>query len=122
MRHTSLNGVVTAASVDTVKVVDADILWRKCSCPFNDNVHCDECSGNYFGIMDEWKLKVHFVSSIAQRALKLKLKFKGKTLEDKKSVGGCNRLTDAEIGKLQKYYGLAVRNNSGYLSAMRQAI
>ncbi|GFU25628.1 uncharacterized protein TNCV_3621941 [Trichonephila clavipes] len=51
-----------------------------------------------FGNSGEWKLKVHFVSSIAQR------------------------LTDAEIDKLQRYYGLAIRNNSGNLSAMKQAI
>ncbi|GFX08342.1 uncharacterized protein TNCV_3268311 [Trichonephila clavipes] len=54
------------------------------------------------------------------RALKLKLK--GKKLEDKKSLGGRNRLTDAEIDKVQRYYGLAIRNNSGNLSAMKQAI
>ncbi|GFV13813.1 uncharacterized protein TNCV_3695251 [Trichonephila clavipes] len=54
------------------------------------------------------------------RALKLKLK--GKKLEDKKSLGGRNRLTDAVIDKLQRYYGLAIRNNSGNLSAMKQAI
>ncbi|GFX77790.1 uncharacterized protein TNCV_1107071 [Trichonephila clavipes] len=96
--HTSLNGVVTAVSVDTGKVVDAEILSRKCSCHFNGNLHSDECSVNYFGNSGEWKLKVHFVSSIAQR------------------------LTDAEIDKLQRYYGLAIRNNSGNLSAMKQAI
>ncbi|GFV27187.1 uncharacterized protein TNCV_2124031 [Trichonephila clavipes] len=50
------------------------------------------------------------------------LKLKGKKLEDKKSLGGRNRLTDAEIDKLQRYYGLAIRNNSGNLSAMKQAI
>ncbi|GFV95581.1 uncharacterized protein TNCV_4575821 [Trichonephila clavipes] len=33
--HTSLNGVATAVSVDTGKVVDAEILSRKCSCHFN---------------------------------------------------------------------------------------
>ncbi|GFS73765.1 uncharacterized protein TNCV_1458101 [Trichonephila clavipes] len=39
-----------------------------------------------------------------------------------KRMGGRNRLTDAEIDKLQRYYGLAIRNNSGNLSAMKQAI
>ncbi|GFV10286.1 uncharacterized protein TNCV_3439721 [Trichonephila clavipes] len=96
--HTSLNGVVAAVNVDTGKVVDAEILSRKCSCHFNGNLHSDECSANYFGNSGEWKLKAHFVSSIAQR------------------------LTDAEIDKLQRYYGLAIRNNSGNLSAMKQAI
>ncbi|GFV43676.1 uncharacterized protein TNCV_880021 [Trichonephila clavipes] len=47
--HTSLNGVVTAVSVDTGKVIDAEILSRKCSCHFNGNLHRDECSANYFG-------------------------------------------------------------------------
>ncbi|GFX64249.1 uncharacterized protein TNCV_1499731 [Trichonephila clavipes] len=47
--HISLNGVVTAVSVDTGKVVDAEILSRKCSCHFNGNLHSDECSANYFG-------------------------------------------------------------------------
>ncbi|GFW33169.1 uncharacterized protein TNCV_4699851 [Trichonephila clavipes] len=47
--HTSLNGVVTAVSVDTGKVADAEILSRKCSCHFSGNLHSDECSANYFG-------------------------------------------------------------------------
>ncbi|GFS68324.1 uncharacterized protein TNCV_307031 [Trichonephila clavipes] len=58
--HTSLNGVVTAVSVDTGKDVDAEILSRKCSCHFNGNLHSDECSANYFGNSGEWMLKVHF--------------------------------------------------------------
>ncbi|GFT44438.1 uncharacterized protein LOC100901629 [Trichonephila clavipes] len=36
-------------SVDTGKVVDAEILSRKCSCHFNGNLHSDECSAIYFG-------------------------------------------------------------------------
>ncbi|GFT96111.1 uncharacterized protein TNCV_1360941 [Trichonephila clavipes] len=67
--HTSLNGVVTAVSVDTGKVIDAEILSRKCSCHFNGNLHSDECSANYFGNSGGMKLKVHFVSSIAQEVL-----------------------------------------------------
>ncbi|GFW22934.1 transposable element Tcb2 transposase [Trichonephila clavipes] len=101
-------------------------------------------------IVGEWKLKVHLVSSIAQRYyticnihniwmmgiaykkavleskpykyVKIKnlecvdhvekrmgtqlkgLKLKGKRLEDKRSLEGPNRLTDAEIDKLQRYY------------------
>ncbi|GFY27465.1 uncharacterized protein TNCV_2070851 [Trichonephila clavipes] len=145
-------------SVDTGKVIDAEILSRKCSCHFNGNLHSDECSANYFG--NSWKLKVHFVSSIAQstnnlrytqylgdgdsKAYKavleskpykdvnieklecwvmlrkkdgyatqgIKLKLKGKKLEDKKSLGGRNRLTDAEIDKLQRYYGFGNSKNS----------
>ncbi|GFU55050.1 uncharacterized protein TNCV_425571 [Trichonephila clavipes] len=59
--HTSLNDVVTAVSVDTGKVVDAEILWRKCSCHFNSNLHSDECSANYLGNSGGMEVeKVHF--------------------------------------------------------------
>ncbi|GFV18843.1 uncharacterized protein TNCV_4757301 [Trichonephila clavipes] len=64
----------------------------------------------------------HVEKRMGTRLRALKLKLKGKKLEDKKSLGGRNRLTDAEIDKLQRYYGLAIRNNSGNLSAMKQAI
>ncbi|GFT20998.1 uncharacterized protein TNCV_3131461 [Trichonephila clavipes] len=169
--HTSLNGVVTAVSVDTGKVIDAEILSRKCSCHFNGNLHSDECSANYFGnsggMEVEGALRIfnrsevlhnlrytqylgdgdskaykavleskpykdvnieklecvgHVEKRMGTRLRALKLKLKGKKLEDKKSLGGRNRLTDAEIDKLQRYYGLAIRNNSGNLSAMKQAI
>ncbi|GFT50909.1 uncharacterized protein TNCV_1195111, partial [Trichonephila clavipes] len=171
MGHTSLNGVVTAVSVDTGKVVDAEILSRKCSCHFNGNLYSDECSANYLGnsgVMEvEGALRIfnrsevlhnlrctqylgdgnskaykavleskpykdvnieklecvgHVEKRMGTRLSALKLKLKGKKLEDKKSLGGRNRLTDAEIDKLQRYYGLAIRNNSGNLSAMKQAI
>ncbi|GFX86204.1 uncharacterized protein TNCV_2560861 [Trichonephila clavipes] len=142
--HTSLNGVVTVVSVDTGKVVDAEILSRKCSCHFNGSLHSDVCSANYFGNsggmeveaykavleskpckdvnVEKLECVVHVEKRMGTRLRALKLKLKGKKLEDKKSLGGCNRLTDAETDKLQRYYGLAIRNNSGNLSAMKQAI
>ncbi|GFS78880.1 uncharacterized protein TNCV_4341481 [Trichonephila clavipes] len=142
--HTSLNGVVTAVSVDTGKVVDAEILSRKCSCHFNGNLHSDECSANYLGNSGGMEVEAykavleskpykdvnieklecvgHVEKRMGTRLRALKLKLKGKKLEDKKSLGDRNRLTDAEIDKLQRYYGLAIRNNSGNLSAMKQAI
>ncbi|GFU63389.1 uncharacterized protein TNCV_44351 [Trichonephila clavipes] len=153
--HTSLNGVVTAVSVDTGKVIDAEILSRKCSCHFNGNLHSDECSANYFGnsggMEVEGALRIfnrsevlhnlrytqylgdgdskaykavleskpykdvnieklecvgHVEKKMGTRLRALKLKLKGKKLEDKKSLGGRNRLTDAEIDKLQRYYDL----------------
>ncbi|GFU86394.1 uncharacterized protein TNCV_1417461 [Trichonephila clavipes] len=156
-------------SVDTGKVVDAEILSRKCSCHFNGNLHSDECSANYFGNSGGMEVegalrifnrsevlhnlrytqylgdgdskaykavleskpykdvnieKLEYVGHVEKRmGTRLRaLKLKGKKLEDKKSLGGRNRLTDAEIDKLQRYYGLAIRNNSGNLSAMKQAI
>ncbi|GFV38461.1 uncharacterized protein TNCV_4393421 [Trichonephila clavipes] len=126
--HTSLNGVVTAVSVDTGKVVDAEILSRKCSCHFNGNLHSDECWANYFGNSGGMEVEAykavleskpykdvnieklecvgHVEKRMGTRLRALKLKFKGKKLEDKKSLGGRNRLTDAEIDKLQRYYDL----------------
>ncbi|GFY03879.1 uncharacterized protein TNCV_1196591 [Trichonephila clavipes] len=65
--HTSLNGVVTAVSVDTGEVVDAEILSRKCSCNFNGNVYSVESSANLIGNSRGMELKVHFVSSITHR-------------------------------------------------------
>ncbi|GFW70985.1 histone-lysine N-methyltransferase SETMAR [Trichonephila clavipes] len=124
--HTSLNGVVTAVSVDTGKVIDAEILSRKCSCHFNGNLHSDECSANYFGnsggMEVEGALRIFNRSEDGYATQGIKIKIKRQKLEDKKSLGGRNRLTDAEIDKLQRYYGLAIRNNSGNLSAMKQAI
>ncbi|GFY14864.1 uncharacterized protein TNCV_234141 [Trichonephila clavipes] len=142
--HTSLNGVVTAVSVDTGKVVDAEILSRKCSCHFNGNLLSDECSANYFGNSGGMEVEAykavleskpykdvnieklecvgHVEKRMGTRLRALKLKLKGKKLEDKKSLGDRNRWTDAEIDKLQRYYGLAIRNNSGNLSPMKQAI
>ncbi|GFW38449.1 uncharacterized protein TNCV_1333021 [Trichonephila clavipes] len=126
--HTSLNGVVTTVSVDTGKVVDAEILSRKCSCHFNGNLHSDECSANYFGNSGGMEVEAykavleskpykdvnieklecvgHVEKRMGTQLRALKLKLKGKKLEDKKSLGGRNRLTDAEIDKLQRYYDL----------------
>lgn len=36
--------------------------------------------------------------------------------EEKKSMGGKGRLTDVMIDKLQNYYGIAIRSNSGDLA------
>ncbi|GFT94894.1 uncharacterized protein TNCV_1471991 [Trichonephila clavipes] len=52
----------------------------------------------------------------------LKLKMTGKKLNDKKTLGGRCRLTDAEIDKLQRYYGLAIRNNTDSINSMKRAI
>ncbi|GFX34548.1 uncharacterized protein TNCV_3657861 [Trichonephila clavipes] len=131
-------------SVDTGKVVDAEILSRNCSCHFNGNLHSDECSANYFGnsggMEVEGALRIfnrsevlhnlrytqylgdgdskaykavleskpykdvnieklecvgHVEKRMGTRLSALKLKLKGKKLEDKKSLGGRNRLIDA---------------------------
>ncbi|GFT72135.1 hypothetical protein TNCV_2272361 [Trichonephila clavipes] len=48
----------------------------------------------------------------------LKLKMKGKKLSDKKTLDDHGRLADAEIDKLQSYYGLTIRNNTGSINSI----
>ncbi|GFX50225.1 uncharacterized protein TNCV_2782471 [Trichonephila clavipes] len=115
--HTSLNGVVTAWGGMEVEgalrifnrsevlhnlrytqyLGDGDSKAYKAvleSKPYKDvNIEKLECVG-------------HVEKRMGTRLRALKLKLKGKKLEDKKSLGGRNRLTDAEIDKLQRYYDL----------------
>ena len=51
-----------------------------------------------------------------------KRKARGKKLDDGKTVGGTNRLTDKVTNKIQNYYGQAIRNNVGDLEMMRNDI
>ena len=56
-------------------------------------------------------------------ALRTLLKdMKGKKMSDSKTVGGKGRLTKERIDSIQRYYGNAIRANSGNLSQMQQAI
>ena len=49
--HTSLNGVITATSVDTGKVIDVAILSKHCHCKNKfDGQHEDKCSANFQGV------------------------------------------------------------------------
>jgi len=43
-------------------------------------------------------------------------------LADGKGVGGQGRLSDHLIDQMQNYYGYAIRNNSGQLDEMKNAI
>lgn len=45
-----------------------------------------------------------------------------KTEEDNKGIGGKGKLTNSLIDKLQNYYGIAIRSNTGDLSGMKSAI
>ncbi|GFU60715.1 uncharacterized protein TNCV_2754651 [Trichonephila clavipes] len=48
----------------------------------------------------------------------LKLKMKGEKLSDKESLDDHGRLADAEMDKLQRYYGLAIRNNTDRINSI----
>ena len=52
----------------------------------------------------------HVQKRMGKHLLKLKSSTKGK-LDDGKTIGGRGRLTDAKIKQLQRYYGLAIRQN-----------
>ncbi|GFT88810.1 uncharacterized protein TNCV_906381 [Trichonephila clavipes] len=110
---TSLNGAGIATSVYTRKVLDASILSRFCKClnkMYNENcIEKLECVG-------------YVEKRIGTRLRALKLKMKGKKLSDKKTLDGHGRLTDAEIEKLQRFYGLAIRNNTDSINSMKRAI
>ncbi|XP_058961471.1 uncharacterized protein [Pocillopora verrucosa] len=53
----------------------------------------------------------HVQKRMGKHLLNLKARTKGK-LEDGKPIGGRGRLTETKIKKLQKYYGLAIRQNT----------
>ncbi|GFU90417.1 uncharacterized protein TNCV_3948471 [Trichonephila clavipes] len=65
----------------------------------------------------------HVKRRMGTRLRAFKLKMKGKTLiKRQKTLGGHGRLTDVEIDKLQRYYGLAIRNNTDSINSMKRAI
>ncbi|GFY01730.1 uncharacterized protein TNCV_1467221 [Trichonephila clavipes] len=55
------------------------------------------------------------------RLRRLKTKMRGQKF-DGKPLCGRNRLTEAEIDRLQAYYGLAIRRNLSSVKDMQQAI
>ncbi|GFW33709.1 uncharacterized protein TNCV_2977501 [Trichonephila clavipes] len=56
------------------------------------------------------------------RLRRLKTKMRGQKLSDGKPLCGRNRLTEAEIDRLQAYYGLVIRRNLSSVKDMQQAI
>ena len=69
---------------------------------YGDNVHIEklECCG-------------HVQKRMGFRLRKKCKEMKGKKLSDGKSLSGRGRLTDGEINKLQRYYGMAIRRHAG---------
>ena len=64
----------------------------------------------------------HVQKRMGSQLRKLKATYKSKVLDNGKSISGHNRLTDSQIDSLQVYYGMAIRNNTGNLDNMKQAI
>ncbi|GFT34630.1 uncharacterized protein TNCV_4125681 [Trichonephila clavipes] len=72
--------------------------------------------------IEKMKCVRHVEKRMGTRLRALKLKMKGKKLSDEKTLDGCGRFTDAEIDKLQRYLGLANRNNTDSINSMKRAI
>ena len=64
----------------------------------------------------------HFQKRVGTRLRKLRSEYKGRKLSDGKFLTGKGRLTDVAINSLQNYFGMAIRQNSGQLYAMKKAI
>lgn len=47
---------------------------------------------------------------------------KGPVVEDRKVLGGRNRLTDAQVDKFQTYYGLAIKRAGSSLEKMKMNV
>ncbi|KAJ4447696.1 hypothetical protein ANN_09704 [Periplaneta americana] len=168
--HTSMNGVVTATSVDTGKVIGVAVMSKYCRCP-NKKEHSENCTANYSGnsggmevagvvkifqqsepcdkvryinylgdgdskaykAINELKpygenvpiTKLKCIGHVQKRMgtrLRLKTSYKGKKLQDGKSLDGKNRLTEAVIDQIQNYYGMAIRQNVNSAENMRKAV
>ncbi|GFY04785.1 uncharacterized protein TNCV_420391 [Trichonephila clavipes] len=128
----SKNGLVTVTSVDTGKVIDVEVFSKHCICP-NKTKHLQNCKRNFEGYSDgdskaftsivENKVygdhcsvkKLECIGHVMKRMgtslRRLKTKMRGQKLSDGKPLCGRNRLTEAEIDRLQAYYDLAIRRN-----------
>ncbi|GFV36797.1 uncharacterized protein TNCV_5010811 [Trichonephila clavipes] len=134
----SKNGLVTVTSVDTGKVIDVEVFQNivfvrtkpsifkivreilKATAAFTsiveNKVYGDHCS------VEKLECIGHVMKRMGTRLRCLKTKMRGQKLSDGKPLCGRNRLTEAEIDRLQAYYGLAIRINLSSVKDMQQAI
>ncbi|GFS77970.1 uncharacterized protein TNCV_2028391 [Trichonephila clavipes] len=121
----SKNGLVTVTSVDTGKVIDVEVFSKHCICP-NKTKHLQNCKRNFEGYsaftsivenkvygdhcsVEKLECIGRIMKRMGTRLRRLKTKMRGQKLSDGKPLCGRNRLTEAEIDRLQAYYGLAIR-------------
>ena len=64
----------------------------------------------------------HIQKRVGTRLRKFKKEKGSEMLSDGKTLGGIGRLNEKWINKLQNYYGLAIRQNTTDLDAMRRAV
>ncbi|GFT72603.1 uncharacterized protein TNCV_974491 [Trichonephila clavipes] len=102
--YTSLNGIVTVTSIETV----ACFVWK--------NIY-----GNEYPI-EKLECIGHVMKRMGTRLRRLKAQLKGQILSDGNCLSWKNRLTEHEIDNLRSYYGSAIRRNHSSVQNMRQAI
>ncbi|GFX01687.1 uncharacterized protein TNCV_4279671 [Trichonephila clavipes] len=145
----SKNGLVTVTSVDTGKVIDVEVFQNivfvrtkpsifkiRSQSLYNvrytkylgegdskaftsiveNKVYGDHCS------VEKLECIGHVMKRMGIRLRRLKTKMRGQKLSDEKPLCGRNRLTEAEIDRLQAYYGLAISRNLSSVKDMQQAI
>ncbi|GFW86216.1 uncharacterized protein TNCV_4779281 [Trichonephila clavipes] len=81
-----------------------------------NKVYGDHCS------VEKLECIGHVMKRMGTRLRRLKTKMRGQKFSDGKPLCGRNRLTKAEIDRLQAYYGLAIRRNLSSVKDMQQAI
>ncbi|GFU52592.1 uncharacterized protein TNCV_617081 [Trichonephila clavipes] len=128
----SKNGLVTVTSVDTGKVIDVEVFFqnivfvrtkpsifkivREILKATANKVYGDHCS------VEKLECIGHVMKRMGTRLRRLKTKMRGQKLSDGKPLCGRNRLTEAEIDRLQASYGLAIRRILSSVKDMQQAI
>ncbi|GFV11334.1 uncharacterized protein TNCV_3724231 [Trichonephila clavipes] len=145
----SKNGLVTVTSVDTGKVIGIEVFQnivfvrtkpsifkirsqslynirytkylgdgdsKAFTSIIENNVYGDHCS------VEKLECIGHVMKRMRTRLRRLKTMMRGQKLSDGKPLCGRSRLTEAEIDRLQAYYGLAIRRNLSSVKDMQQAI
>ena len=64
----------------------------------------------------------HIQKRVGTRLRDLKVRYRGKKLEDGKTLGGVGRLNEKTINTLQNYYGMAIRQNKNDLYGMKKSV
>lgn len=66
--YVSLNGIMTAASMDTGKIVDIEVMSKYCRCPSRlKNQHIENCKANFEG--SSGAMEVKGAEAIFQRSI-----------------------------------------------------
>ena len=94
--------------------------WRCDTKSFDQICKCDPYPGHIIII---GKYVGQIQKRVDSRLRNVKSQYKGKKLSDSKGIGGGKgRLTNEVMNTLQNHYGIAIRQNTHNLYAMRKAV